>query len=339
MRFNDIKGNRELKKLLAEMVNSDRVGHAIMLEEQGGYGALPLAMALIQYLSCKHRHDGDSCGECESCRRIDRMVHPDVHYVFPVNTTQKSGGEKKPVSSTFFQEWKQLVKENPCFTEAELYQALGLEDKAGTISVQEAKEILGIMNMHSFEGGNRYMVIYLPERMTAEAANKLLKIVEEPFPGSYFIFITQSPQQVIDTIRSRCLRIALQPVPVETGKESGEFMEFFTSLMDASLQKDLLSLLKTCETIAAIGRERQKRFCLFAEECLRAIMMTRLGIIKGESSAPSLTKYSKVFPETFYETAYQIIDSAKKSIESNVNPKITFCNMGNLLFVNIRKFS
>ncbi|MBQ0006659.1 MAG: hypothetical protein KBS57_04570 [Alistipes sp.] len=328
-----------MKKRLAEMVDAERAGHAIMLEEKGGYGAVPLAVALIQYLSCRNRRDGDSCGECESCRRIDRMVHPDVHYVFPVNTTQKSGGEKKPVSSTFYQEWKKLVKDNPYFTEAELYDALGIEDKVGTISVQEAKEILNTMNLHSFEGGNRYMVIYLPERMTAETANKLLKIIEEPFPGSYFIFITQSPEKVIDTIRSRCLRIALQPVPMDSRKDSQEFMEFFTSLMDAALQNDLQTILKTCETIASIGRERQKRFCLFAEECLRTIMMTRLGIVNGESPAPISAKYAKIFPEPFFETAYHVFDNAKQSIEGNVNPKITFCNMGNLLFVNIRKLS
>jgi len=316
MRFKEIKGNSDLKRRLAEMVDSNRAGHAVMLEEKGGYGALPIAMALVQYLSCHNRHDGDSCGECDSCRRINRMVHPDVHYVFPVNVTARTSTERKPVSAAFHSIWRDLVSADPYFTEEGLNEALGLEEKVGVINVQEAKEILNTMNMRSFEGGNKYMIIYLPERMNTEAANKLLKIVEEPFPGSYFIFITQSPEKVIETIRSRCLRIALQPLPLENQPDTDEYLNYFNSLMDSALRNDLMTVLKTSETIAGIGREKQKRFCIFAEEYLRKKMRENMQ-----------------FPREFYMGVYKIIDGARLSVESNVNPKIAFCNMGNLLFV------
>jgi len=320
MRFGDIKGNEELKGRLADMVNSGRAGHAIMLEEKGGYGALPMAIALIQYLSCQNKHDGDSCGECSSCRRIAHLAHPDVHYVFPVNVTSKSGSERKPVSATFFPVWKELVESNPYFTEEELNEAMGIEDKVGVINVQEAKEILNTMNMRSFEGGNRYMIIFLPERMNTEAANKLLKMIEEPFPGSYFILITQAPEKVIDTIRSRCLRISLQPVPIEGQPDSAEYLDWIKSILQGSEHNDLTGILKISETIAAAGREKQKRFCLFSEEYLRKLMHE-----------------GRYYPNDFYESAYNIIDSARSAIESNVNPKIVFCNMVNLLFVNIKR--
>lgn len=320
MGFRDIKGNEELKRRLADMVDSGRTGHAIMLEEKSGYGALPLAIALVQYLSCHDRHDGDSCGECSCCRRIAHLAHPDVHYVFPVNVTAKSGSERKPVSATFFPVWKGLVEKNPYFTEEELNEAMGIEDKVGVINVQEAKEILNTMNMRSFEGGNRYMIVFLPERMNTEAANKLLKMIEEPFPGSYFIFITQAPEKVIDTIRSRCLRIALQPVPIDSQPDSAEYLGWFQSILDGSQSGDLTGVLKTAETIAAAGREKQKRFCIFSEEYLRKMMHE-----------------SRQYPYDFYETAYGILDSARSSVESNVNPKIVFCNMVNLLFVNIKR--
>lgn len=306
------------------MVDSGRTGHSIMLEEDGAYGALPAAMALVQYLSCLDRRDGDSCGVCSNCRRISNFSHPDVHYVFPVNVTSKSGSERKPVSDTFFSFWKELVLKNPYFTEEELNEALGIEDKMGTINVQEAKEIFNTMNMRSFEGGNKYMIIYLPERMNVEAANKLLKLVEEPFPGTYFIFITHAPEKVIDTIRSRCLRIRLEPVQLENGADTEEYRTTFTSILRASLQGDLVSVLKTAEILAATGREKQKRFCLFAEEYIRAIMLGK----------PETSEFSGI-PADFYERAYKVIDTARLSIEGNVNAKIVFCNMCNLLFVRL----
>jgi len=160
--------------------------------------------------------------------------------------------------------------------------------------------------------------------MNSEAANKLLKLVEEPFPGTYFIFITHAPEKVIDTVRSRCLRIRLEPIQLENNADTEEYRTAFTSILRASIQGDLVSVLKTAETLAATGREKQKRFCLFAEEYLRTLMRG-----KQETS-----EFSRI-PADFFERAYTVIDTTRLSIESNVNAKIAFCNMCNLLFVRL----
>jgi len=337
MQFKEIKGNDILKAKLAAMVDRNRTGHAIMLEEKSGYGALPMAMALIQYLNCQNRHDGDSCGECSSCRRISHLQHPDVHFAFPVNVTAKSGSEKKPVSDTFISVWKELMLKNPYFTEEELNTALGIEDKAGIINVNEAKEILNQMNLRSFEGGNKYMIIWLPERMNTEASNKLLKIVEEPFPGSYFIFITQAPEKVIDTIRSRCLRLQLQPIPLELQPDTEEYLELFRSILDAGLSRDLINGLKTAETLAALGREHQKRFCLFSESFLREIMISGMKLGEKSETGRQAALYSGRLPESFYEKGFTLLENARTSIESNVNAKMVFTNLANLFWLNLKK--
>lgn len=339
MQFNDVIGNDILKRQLVAMVDEGRVGHSIMLLEKGGYGALPLALATIQYLSCTNKSGGDSCGLCHSCRIIGRLIHPDLHFVFPVNVTAKSGSEKKPVSATFMPIWRELVLENPYFTEDALNSALGIEDKVGTISVSEAKEILSKMNMRSYEGGNKYMVIWLPERMTTEAANKLLKIVEEPFPGTYFFFISQSPEKVMETIRSRCLKMQLHPLPVKDSENNSVYLPLITAILNGCLSKDLVTVLNTNDTIVALGREKQKGFCVYCESFIRKLMMISKGLdslspLSPEEKAVAYPIARKI-PDAFFEKAYDYLESARLSIESNVNAKMVFCNLGNLFFVSL----
>ena len=121
MRFSDITGNEEVKKTLAAMCDSGRMPHAMMLYENEGCGALPTALAFVQYLNCRNRHGGDSCGECPSCRKMAHLVHPDVHFVYPVNSGSKIDASKKPTSESYLEYWRKLVTDNPYFLESDLY--------------------------------------------------------------------------------------------------------------------------------------------------------------------------------------------------------------------------
>ena len=141
MKFADIPGNGKLKETLVSMADSGRVGHAVLLYENEGCGALSLALAFIQYLNCTHRHDGDSCGECQSCRQISGLVHPDTHFIYPVNSSRKTDVQK-PTSEAFLDLWRGLVLKNPYFLESELYSTLGIEGKSGVIAIAEARFIL-----------------------------------------------------------------------------------------------------------------------------------------------------------------------------------------------------
>lgn len=373
MQFKEVLGNAELKSRLVRMVDGGRTGHSLMFVEKDGYGALALAMALVQYMMCRDRRTGeDSCGVCPTCRKISEMMHPDLHFAFPVNVTAKSGSSRKPLSSSFLQEWRALYKENPYFTEADLYRRLGIGDKVGVISVAEAKEILDSLSLKSYEGYSKFMLVWLPERMNAEAANRLLKIVEEPSQDTYFIFVTHAPERIISTIRSRSQMIRLHPVPVEemapalarkTGMDQerartfsrisggspglalsmsgdssamAEYLPVVTDMLENVVGADLQSLLEGNDRILSLGREKQKEFCAYAEDFLRKTMMHSRGLASIADVLPAengaVARFSAVLPGPFYERAFKALEDARSAVESNVNAKMVFCNLANILY-------
>ncbi len=381
MFFKDVIGNEPLKEKLISMVDEGRVGHSIMLVERGGYGALPIALSLVQYISCPSKkvykegdiQKRDSCGECPSCRKISKLIHPDLHFVFPVNMTPKSGADKKVISDNFISEWRNIVLENPYFTEDMLNRELGIDDKVGTISVAQAKDIFAKMNMRPYEGDKRYMIIWLPERMTVEAANRLLKIVEEPFPGTYFIFISQSPEKVIDTIRSRCLVIPILPIDTDTltkgledkfkispddayafargsngsfgvaagailsDNDNAKYLQMTSNLFEGCISRNLLSVISVNNEIVELGRERQKEFCMFAQGYMRKILMAHLGIESvsycTSSEKEKVLYFSSRLSQSFLEKGFTYFDNARIAVEGNGNAKMIFYNLGNLLFL------
>lgn len=316
MRFADIIGNEEAKKALVGMADSGKVAHAMLFYENEGCGAMPLILAYFQYLNCKDRHDGDSCGECPSCRKISKLIHPDLHFVFPVNAGSKVGASEKPTSDSYLKYWRELVLADPYFLESELYSALGIEGKSGNIAVAEAKSILEKLSLASVEDGYKAVVVWLPEKMNAETANKLLKVVEEPPENTVFLFVTHSPEKVLQTIFSRCQSMRVLPLPKEDvsrvlseqfnfsrqqagvlagisggsvgralnlsgdNEEKTRFMDLFADMLRGVMKKDLLSALEASEMIAALeSREKQKGFCNFAADCIRKIFMVRQNLV------------------------------------------------------------
>ena len=372
MQFKEVLGNEDLIHRLIRMADSARTGHSLMFVEQDGYGALPVAMAFIQYMMCRDRRQGeDSCGVCPSCRKIGEMMHPDLHFAFPVNSAAGSSS-RKPLSSSFMQQWRELYRDNPYFTEAGLYDRLGIDGKAGVISVAEARGILDALSLKSYEGYNKYMVIWLPERMNAEASNRLLKIVEEPMPDTYFIFITHAPEKVIPTIRSRSQIIRLYPVPEQIltpfiasrtgiseeearvyartsggspglalnmaaeGSSASLYLQMVTDMLGAVAAGDLPALLESNDAVLALGRERQKDYCSYTGEFLRKVMMHSRGLSSIADTLPiereTVARFVPLLRDSFYEKAFRALDQARVSIEANVNAKMVFCNLVNMLY-------
>lgn len=330
MRFSDITGHDSIKKVLTAMADSGRVPHAMLFYENEGCGALPLALAFVQYLECRHRHDGDSCGECPSCSKISKLIHPDLHFIFPVAGGPKADSSSKPTSDSYMRYWRELVLKNPYFLENDLFRALGIEGKAGNIAVAEAKSILEKLSLSPVENGYRSFIVWLPEKMNTETANRLLKAVEEPPEKTLFIFITHAPEKVLQTIFSRCLSLRIPPqdkTEVETavarlcGEDSDEiriqsgicggsvgralsalsgkeeetgFLDIFADLMNAVLAKDLYAALETGDAIAALdSREKQKAFCTFAGDCIRKIFMMQNSMEQISWIAPQESAFFK----------------------------------------------
>lgn len=348
MRFEDIIGNEELKKLLVQVVEQGRLPHAVLFVEDAPWGGVAFAIALAQYVNCHDRSGGDSCGECGSCHKYGKLIHPDLHFVFPVSAAKSlTDAEKKaPVSEYFAAPWQKLVAGNPYFSEQELYDAIGVEGKSGVISVHEARRIIEKLSLKSFEADYKAVIIYLPEKMNQEASNKLLKLIEEPPAGTLFILVSQSPEKIISTIRSRCQLIRLKPLTpqerVRAGLESGfndEFHELIGRLLEVSLKKSVIDTFPVWESVSGFGRERQKDWCIYFEKYIRKLYLVASSLDSiadlDSREEKDIRRFASSVNETFFGKAFAAIESSISSVESNVNAKLVFCNLCNAILLAV----
>ena len=351
MRFADVIGNASVAKVLSSMADSGRVAHAMLMYENEGCGALALALAYVQYLNCSNPSEGDSCGECPSCRQMSKLIHPDVHFVFPVNKGPKTSDDK-PVSESYIKFWRELAIANPYFVEADLQRAIGIESKNGLIAVAEARSIINKLSLTSVTDGYKAVIFYLPEKMNQETANRLLKMVEEPPEKTVFIFITHAPEKVLQTIFSRCQSIRVLPLtkeeaetvkalnPFDDREEYDLFMELFSDLMNALAGRDLMAALECGEVMAALeSREKQKAFCTFASDCIRKIFMLQQNLpqIAGVSYEEKefYDRMAGCIGKGFCMKSITNIEKVVAMIDRNVNSKILFCDLVNRMFISI----
>ncbi|WP_455169963.1 DNA polymerase III subunit [Aegicerativicinus sediminis] len=202
MLFKDVLGLPHIKSHLTKSADLGRIPHAQLFVGPEGCGTLPMAIAYARYLLCNNV-DGENTGGNPSCNlKFDNLSHPDLHFVFPVATNDKI--KKHPVSSMFMDEWRQLLKEQPYGNLFDWYQIIGIENKQGLISVDEAQDIVKALSLKSYEGGYKVMIIWMAEKMNTQTANKLLKLIEEPPQKTVFLLICEEEQQILKTIRSRC---------------------------------------------------------------------------------------------------------------------------------------
>lgn len=375
MSFSQVTGHNGIIGNLRSMVDAGRVPHALLFVEKEGYGALSVALATLEYMFCRERKGGDSCGVCSNCVKTGKLVHPDIHFTFPINTSTTIGGDKRGEVEQFYPAWRELVKRNPHFGEQELYKAFGIDNKLGTISVAEANSIIRKLSLSSYEGGARVMLIMFPERMNQEAANKLLKNLEEPGNGTYYFLISHNPERIISTILSRCRIIELPPIEKELlqqelqrrcglseedaafwarcsggslGKalqligreeELGEENGIFISILQNAIRKDLASLIDSWEQVASCGKEMQKSICIEGGEILRKLYMMSLGLDEISYSSAGerekLRELSGKIRPDFYQKGAGWLNNALECIERNVNPKFIFCDLCNRIFYNI----
>ncbi|MBQ8483642.1 MAG: DNA polymerase III subunit [Bacteroidales bacterium] len=375
MRFADIIGNRQVVKALSSMADSGRVAHAMLFYENDGCGALALALAYVQYLNCANPSGGDSCGECPSCRQMSKLIHPDVHFVFPVNKGPKTSDDK-PTSESYLTYWRELAVSNPYFLESDLQRALGIESRSGLIAVAEAKSIMTKLSLTSVADGYKAVIFYLPEKMNQETANRLLKMVEEPPEKTLFLFITHAPEKVLQTIFSRCQSVRVLPLSREevvgtlveklaiSPKEAeakavlsggsvgnamsmigdqedyNRYMDLFSDLMNAVVSRNLAAALECGEMMSSLdSREKQKEFCTFATDCIRKIFMTRQNLHNIAGILPQEQEfYERVASKCsdgFCTKSVSNIEKVVSMIDRNVNSKILFCDLVNRMYLSV----
>ncbi|GFZ83797.1 DNA polymerase III subunit delta' [Aquaticitalea lipolytica] len=218
MLFSEILGQEHLKSHLTQSVDNGRISHAQLFVGPEGSGTLPIAIAYAQYILCQNKNAENTQGNDACNLKFKGFSHPDLHFAFPVATNDKI--KSHPVSSHFMEEWRQLLTEQPYGNLFDWYKILGVDNKQGQIGVDEALDIVKSLSLKSYEGGYKIMLIWMAEKMNTSAANKLLKLIEEPPNKTVFILIAEDEEQIISTIRSRCQVLHFPPLAENVIKDA-----------------------------------------------------------------------------------------------------------------------
>lgn len=371
--FASVIGQQEAVSMILQTMHARRLPHAIMVCGPSGCGKLPFAMALARYVCCTNPSDNDSCGECMSCRMADKLEHPDIHFVFPV--IRKKDGSSV-ISDDWLPEWRQRLKRSPYFSLADWCGDMGDPNKQPLIYTSESNEIQRKLSLKSSMGGYKVAIIWLPEKMNAECANKLLKLVEEPPEKTLFIMVSEEPEYVLPTLAGRTQRINLVPIEqnilakylsdkfgltetdaqdiarlsegsvlqamqnISLGDEEKACFDSFTTLMRQAWRRDIRSLKEWSEQMAARGRERHKIFLRYASRMTRENFMANFRMpdlnYMNREEAAFAVRFAPFINERNVCGIEELIEEAIKHIEQNVNPKMVFFDLAVRMIVLIK---
>ena len=302
VQFANVIGHEELKHHLVQEVQQGKISHAQLFLGKPGYGSLPLALAFVQYLFCENKSESDSCGQCPSCRKVTELQHPDLHFSFPMVLSIAKKAD------AFLPQWREQVTENPYFNLYDWTKRIDSSERKPVIGVDESLEIIRKLNLKSFEGGYKVMVIWMAEEMNADCANKLLKILEEPTPKTLFILLSESQDKLLTTILSRTQIVRVTMLQTDSiqraleqqgisrslaesiaARSDGDYLEalhllgdseesdlnreLFIQLMRVCFKKDVTLMLDWTDAVMTQTREGQKLFLKYALHMVRQSML------------------------------------------------------------------
>ena len=361
MQFKDIIGQQKIKNRLIKSVNNNKVSHAQLFFGAEGVGKLPIAIAYAQYINCTNKTDTDSCGECSSCKKYEKLVHPDLHFVFPVVKI----GSKEVVSDDHIEEWREFVTKNTYFTYNQWIERLENENKKGGIFVHESKNILKKINLTTYESEYKVMIFWLAEKMNIQTANKLLKIIEEPPVKTLFILISENTEAIITTIKSRTQPIKIPKIDNKSLKnylqqkslitnteeintalkfsngsltalnkyinetdENTELFDFFVRFMRTCYKFSIDEINTLTSEFTRLKREKQKRFFKLSLRLIRENFMlntnnNNLSVLTVQEQNFA-KKFSNFIHQGIVEDLYSELNKAHYDIDRNGSDKIIF---------------
>ena len=371
MFFRDIVGHSELKQRLIEMVDSGRIPHAQLYTGAEGVGKLALALAVAQYICCEHREGGESCGRCPSCVQFAKLSHPDLHLVFPI---AKTDGVK--VCNDMVDAFRSAVLVNP-YISLNDWMNEASDGKAAHIYTSEGDEIIRKLSFKPYQGRYKVMIIWIPEKMNVECANKVLKILEEPSPDTVFMLVSDRADDVLGTIYSRCQRIAVPPIDkdemekalrerysladevvpylvknalgswsrmmglIKETEESRCDFELFVQMMRLAWTLDVKGIKTWTEQVAALPREGQMRFLQKAQRLIRENFILRLRNRELTYMNNDELAFAAKFAQFIHEkNVVQIMDElalAEAQIAQNGNTKIILFHLEILLYKLLKR--
>ena len=360
MFFRDVIGQDEAKQRLIREAKEGKIAHARLFCGPEGIGKLPLAIAYARYLSCQNPGVDDACGTCPNCMKYNKFAHPDLHFVFPVIKIKS----KDTVSDDFLSEWRELLSQTPYFNLNMWLKEMGAENQQAQIYVKESDEIIRKLNLKSSQGGYKIMIIWLPEKMNVECSNKLLKLLEEPPSQTIFLLVSEEPEMLLTTIQSRTQRFNLYGIEekqiaqkliqqygileqdaidiahrcegnflkaletIHLNEENQLFFEMFISLMRLSYQRKIREMKQWSETMASMGRERQKQFLQYCQRMIRENFIYNFHVpsitFLNEEERHFSSRFAPFVNERNVIGIMDELSEAQRHIEQNVNARMVF---------------
>ena len=359
MTFSEVIGQKEVADRLVQLVKEDRLPHALMLCGPQGSGKLPLAVAFACYLLDN--------GTPSAHAMLSKLEHPDLHFTYPTIKLPSMSSDHKPVSDDFAREWHELVMEGPYFTMDQWMQAMGGENQQAIITAGESDELVRKLSLKSSQGGYKVSVIWLPERMNIECANKLLKLIEEPPHQTVFIMVCEEPDKLLETIRSRVQRIDVKMIAIEdieqaliekrgignddahriarlangswlkaldelqVGSENELFLDMYIMLMRLAYQRKIKDLRKWSEQMASMGREKQKRWLTYFLRMTRENFMYNFQnedlVYMTQREEDFAKNFARFVNEKNILPISDLANLAIRDIGQNANGKIVFFDL------------
>ncbi|WP_419700422.1 ATP-binding protein [Mucilaginibacter sp. NFX135] len=359
MQFKDIVGQDAVKQRLLNTVKENRVSHAQLFLGPEGSGSLALAVAYAQFLSCENKQAADSCGECASCRKYQKLMHPDLHFSYPFFAKHKDD-----TALTFIEQWREAFSANPYLSLDDWRGYLDAENKQANINIAECHQIIKKLSFKPFESVYKILILWLPEYLDKEG-NALLKIIEEPQPNTLFILVAQNQDQILNTILSRTQLVKIPCLTYEEIKQylltehkqtedaaaeiaylsNGNLTEALTMLQQDNkgyhnlfvqwlrlcFSNKGLEILTFVDQFAKMGRENQKNFLRYGISFIRecCLLMAGAGNLV-HLPAKELETAQKMTNVLSIEKSQYISDELEKAhyhVERNANPKILFLDV------------
>ncbi len=310
MRFKDIHGLEATKSLLRAAVKSNHVAHAQLFAGMPGSPALSMALAYATFLNCENPTEEDACGECSACSKNQKFVHPDVHFIFPVSTT-KSIAAKDAKSQMFLKEWRSFLLSTPYGNLLDWSEIYGGEGKKALISTKEKTTIINDLSLKAFEGKFKIMIIWHPEKMHKNAANGILKVLEEPPENSLFLLVSEEPDSLLTTIISRVQRLN---IPSFTDLELSEVLTQVHGV-ESSRAKQLAHLADgSLRTALYLSAQVETDNFNFFKEWMRHCHQRQMGELVDQTD--EFAKLTKAAQGTFLKYGLSILREALVSINA-----------------------
>ena len=351
MLFRDITGQQAAAQQLRDAIDHDRMPHALLISGREGSGALTLALTAAQYILCEnHTPDGEPCERCPHCLQIHKLQHPDLHFAFPVVNRKGQSGEDSAVSLDYIAEWRDILLRRPDMTYTDWVKFISDEGKNAQIYKAEASNIIRILSTKPYESDKRVMIIWLPEKINETASNKLLKIIEEPYPKTFFLLVSNDPDRVLGTILSRCQRLNIPPLdpcwmqPRIEPDERQYFFDKFCAMMRLSYMRRIFDMRDWSVEMAGLGRQRQQDFLQYAQSMIRENFILNVSMPEGQSvnymddqEAQFSSRFHLYVNHRNVEGIMNELAQAEKDIAQNGAAKIIFFDLSLKLIMLLKQ--